>query len=44
VHSDNETAIGLYKKMDFEIEGVQKKDLKYSPDKYVDTILMGRYL
>jgi RimJ/RimL family protein N-acetyltransferase len=42
VHSDNNTAIGLYKKMGFEIEGVQKRDLKYGPGKYVDTVLMGR--
>ncbi len=44
VHSDNEIAIGLYKKMGFDIEGVQKKDLKYGPDKYVDTVLMGKFL
>lgn len=44
VHSDNDTAIGLYKKMGFEIEGVQKKDLKYGPEKYVDTLLMGKLL
>ncbi|MDO9182594.1 MAG: GNAT family N-acetyltransferase [Bacteriovorax sp.] len=44
VHSDNEIAIGLYKKMGFDIEGVQQKDLKYGPGKYVDTILMGKIL
>lgn len=33
---------GLYKKLGFVIEGVQKKDLKYGPNKYVDTILMGK--
>lgn len=44
VHSDNEIALGLYKKMGFEIEGIQKKDLKYGPGKYVDTVLMGKVL
>lgn len=44
VHSDNDIAIGLYKKMGFEIEGVQKRDLKYGPGKYVDTVLMGKIL
>lgn len=42
VHSDNDIAIGLYKKLGFVIEGVQKKDLKYGPNKYIDTILMGK--
>lgn len=44
VHSDNNIAIGLYKKMGFEIEGVQKRDLKYGPDKYVGTVFMGKFL
>ena len=42
VHADNTPAIGLYKKMGFEIEGVQKRDLKYGPGKYVDTVFMGK--
>lgn len=44
VHSVNEIAIGLYRKMGFDVEGVQKKDLKYGPEKYVDTILMGKMI
>ncbi len=39
-HSDNDIAIGLYKKMGFTVEGVQKRDLKYGPEKYVDTVFM----
>lgn len=30
VHGNNERAIALYKKLDFEIEGVKKRELKYS--------------
>jgi RimJ/RimL family protein N-acetyltransferase len=44
VHSDNQAAIALYKKMGFEIEGVRKKDLKYDNGRYVDTVLMGRFV
>ncbi len=42
VHSNNERAIGLYKKLGFEIEGVRKRDLKYGPNQYVDTVVMGK--
>ena len=44
VHSTNTRAIGLYKKMGFEVEGIKKKDLKYSDGQYIDTILMARFL
>jgi RimJ/RimL family protein N-acetyltransferase len=44
VHSNNERAIGLYKKMGFEIEGIRKRDLKYGDGQYVDTTVMGRFV
>lgn len=44
VHSNNERAIALYKKMGFEIEGTRKRDLKYGEDQYVDTVVMGRFV
>jgi len=44
VHSNNERAIALYRKMGFEIEGVRKKDLKYPNGEYIDTVIMGRLL
>lgn len=44
VHSNNQRAIALYKKMGFECEGVRKRDLKYGEGKYVDTIVMGRFV
>lgn len=44
VHSNNERAIALYKKMGFEIEGIRKRDLKYGEDQYIDTIVMGRFV
>jgi RimJ/RimL family protein N-acetyltransferase len=36
--------MGLYKKLGFVIEGVRKNDLKYGPEKYVDTVIMGKIL
>ncbi len=44
VHSNNERAIALYKKMGFEVEGIRKRELKYSDQLYIDTIVMGRFL
>lgn len=44
VHSDNDRALALYKKLGFVVEGVRKNDLKYGPDKYIDTVLMGKKL
>lgn len=44
VHSNNERAIALYKKMGFEVEGIRKRDLKYGEGQYVDTVVMGRFV
>ena len=44
VHSNNERAIALYKKMGFEVEGTRKRDLKYDVGHYVDTLVMGRFV
>jgi RimJ/RimL family protein N-acetyltransferase len=44
VHSNNNRAIALYKKMGFEVEGVRKRDLKYGDGQYVDTVVMGRFV
>jgi RimJ/RimL family protein N-acetyltransferase len=44
VHSNNERAIALYKKMGFEIEGIRKRDLEYGDGQYVDTTVMGRFV
>ncbi len=44
VHSNNERAIALYKKMGFEIEGTRKRDLKYGDGQYVDTVVMRRFV
>lgn len=38
----NEKAIGLYKKLGFEIEGILKKDKRLSDGQYYNTVLMGR--
>ncbi|MBK5429514.1 MULTISPECIES: GNAT family N-acetyltransferase [Bacillus] len=39
----NEKAIQLYKKLDFEIEGILKNDKKLSDGKYYNTVVMGRF-
>lgn len=44
VHANNARAIGLYKKLGFKVEGVRARELKYGPDEYVDTVLMGRFV
>ncbi|MGZ5280615.1 MAG: N-acetyltransferase family protein [Pseudobdellovibrionaceae bacterium] len=44
VHSSNERAIALYKKMGFEVEGIRRRELKYGKDQYVDTVVMGRFV
>ncbi len=44
VHSNNERAIALYKKMGFEIEGIKKRDVNYGEGQYVDTTVMGRFI
>jgi RimJ/RimL family protein N-acetyltransferase len=38
----NEKAIGLYKKLGFEIEGVLRKNKLLSDGRYYDTVVMGR--
>ncbi|WP_144611581.1 GNAT family N-acetyltransferase [Bacillus cereus] len=38
----NEKAIQLYKKLDFEVEGILKHDKRLSDGKYYNTVLMGR--
>ncbi|MBE7103697.1 GNAT family N-acetyltransferase [Bacillus cereus] len=38
----NEKAIQLYKKLDFEVEGVLKNDKRLSDGKYYNTVVMGR--
>jgi RimJ/RimL family protein N-acetyltransferase len=42
VFATNETAIRLYKKLGFVAEGRRPKDIKFGPDKYVDTVAMHR--
>lgn len=39
----NEKAIGLYKSLGFEIEGLMKKDRILSDGKYYNTYMMGRF-
>ncbi|MFD6508178.1 GNAT family N-acetyltransferase [Bacillus sp. NPDC060175] len=39
----NEKAIQLYKKLEFEVEGVLKNDKRLSDGKYYDTVIMGRF-
>lgn len=44
VHATNERAMGLYRKLGFVEEGRLRKDLKYSPTHYLDTIVMGKFV
>lgn len=44
VHSTNQHAIQTYLKNGFVIEGIRKKELKYSSNEYVDAILMARFI
>ncbi|WP_002147424.1 GNAT family N-acetyltransferase [Bacillus cereus] len=39
----NEKAIQLYKKLEFEVEGVLKNDKRLSDGKYYNTVIMGRF-
>jgi RimJ/RimL family protein N-acetyltransferase len=39
----NKTAIELYKRLGFEIEGTLKNDKVITDGKYYNTILMGRF-
>jgi RimJ/RimL family protein N-acetyltransferase len=44
VHQNNDRAIATYKKFGFQVEGLRTKDLKYSNDVYVDSLLMGLHV
>jgi ribosomal protein S18 acetylase RimI-like enzyme len=44
VFSTNTRAIQLYTGMGYEIEGRGPKDIKFGPDRYADTIVMGKLL
>ncbi len=44
VFSTNATAIGLYRKLGFIEEGRQPREIKLGPEKYVDSILMYRFV
>lgn len=39
----NSKAIALYKKFDFEVEGILRKDKLLSDGDYYNTVLMGRF-
>jgi RimJ/RimL family protein N-acetyltransferase len=42
--TEADRAISLYKKYGFVEEGRHKRDIKLSPNQYIDTILMGRFV
>ncbi|MBM7578739.1 GNAT family N-acetyltransferase [Jeotgalibacillus terrae] len=44
VFADNDRAIHLYKKMGFVEEGRKVRHVKLGPDRYVDELLMGKFL
>jgi RimJ/RimL family protein N-acetyltransferase len=44
VHANNERAIAVYKKMGYEVEGIRRREIKYSSDLYVDTVVMMRFV
>ena len=44
VFSTNERAIQLYTGMGFEIEGRCPNDIKFGPNRYADTVVMGKRL
>ena len=44
VHHGNDRAQALYKKFGFVEEGVKRRDVKYSEQKYVDSILMALFV
>jgi RimJ/RimL family protein N-acetyltransferase len=44
VFSNNARAVNLYKKLGFIEEGRKIKEIKISPDKYVDSILMYKFV
>ena len=44
VHSTNDRAQGLYRKLGFHQEGTLSRDLKYGENNYVDTVIMSRFV
>lgn len=44
VFATNQTAIRLYKSLGFVEEGLQSKDIKLGPERYVDTLAMCRFV
>ncbi|MBY0472145.1 GNAT family N-acetyltransferase [bacterium] len=44
VHATNEHAISLYRKLGFEEEGRKKRDVRFGPEEYTDSILMSRFV
>lgn len=44
VHADNARAIHLYQSLGFQQEGYLKKELKYGPNHYVDTIILAKWV
>lgn len=44
VHANNLAAIELYKRAGFEIEGIKRRDTRFSTGEYVDAVLMAKFL
>ena len=44
VHANNTRAICLYKKLGFAQEGLKIREIKYPDGKYVDTLLMSKFV
>ncbi len=44
VHATNVRARGLYRKLGFEQEGYFRRDLRYGPDQFVDTVFMSKFV
>jgi RimJ/RimL family protein N-acetyltransferase len=44
VFSTNHRAIGLYRKLGFEVEGMCPRDMKLADGNYMDSVLMYRFV
>lgn len=44
VHGDNDRAIHLYQSLGFVQEGCLKKEIKYGPNQYVDTLILSKFV
>ena len=44
VHATNMPAISLYKRKGFVIEGTRQRELKYGENKYIDSVLMAKWV